>query len=312
MGYTIVYDRRFIRTTRGIIPVCLAGSNNCTEFINGREVLERSWFPFYSSDLIELPEDNLLQKVEKLTSAYPEGEAFKWHGDWVLNKNLSKWFKRGINDALTIEEYIANNPYQSLMCELSIWSRGETYEHKTALCSPYIKTTKDLESWLDEAYIQKSKLVDKEVFVMVSFNGREPLKSQSKKIEGPVVVKYRNKYLSEYVPGKTYTYSPKVKEAIIFSSPEEAKDLMENNCGEFKFVSAKTALKTKPFVIQMEGGTWPGFYVRKRSSRHLYYAHTIDGAMHFDSEKKAEQYIEKLRGPFPEHRVGKYCIVKKD
>ena len=31
MSYTIIYGRQFVKTTRGIIPMLLIGSNNCTE-----------------------------------------------------------------------------------------------------------------------------------------------------------------------------------------------------------------------------------------------------------------------------------------
>lgn len=42
MSYSIIYGRQFVKTTKGIIPMILSGSNNCTEFIQGREVLERN------------------------------------------------------------------------------------------------------------------------------------------------------------------------------------------------------------------------------------------------------------------------------
>ena len=32
MSYEIVYNRAFIKTTRGIIPLLLTGSNNCYEY----------------------------------------------------------------------------------------------------------------------------------------------------------------------------------------------------------------------------------------------------------------------------------------
>ena len=62
MGYTIVYARTFIKTTKGIIPLVLHGSNNCTEFVNGREVRERSW-DIYHDKLCELPEDKFMETV---------------------------------------------------------------------------------------------------------------------------------------------------------------------------------------------------------------------------------------------------------
>ena len=50
MSYSIIYGRQFVKTTKGIIPMILSGSNNCTEFIQGREVLERNWYPMTLSN----------------------------------------------------------------------------------------------------------------------------------------------------------------------------------------------------------------------------------------------------------------------
>lgn len=38
MGYTIIDSRTFIKTTRGIIPLALGGSNNCTEVIYDKKL----------------------------------------------------------------------------------------------------------------------------------------------------------------------------------------------------------------------------------------------------------------------------------
>lgn len=62
MSIEIVYDRRFIRTNRGIIPLLLAGSSNCFEEKIDRcgrpyEVAERRWTYFFSRDTLEMPEE---------------------------------------------------------------------------------------------------------------------------------------------------------------------------------------------------------------------------------------------------------------
>ncbi len=53
------HDRQFIRTTRGIIPMILSGSNNCTEFIwdaRGRthERRERRWWAWVPGNLLTM------------------------------------------------------------------------------------------------------------------------------------------------------------------------------------------------------------------------------------------------------------------
>ena len=43
MSYTIMYDKQFLKTSRGIIPLALYGDNNVTERINGHERRDRHW-----------------------------------------------------------------------------------------------------------------------------------------------------------------------------------------------------------------------------------------------------------------------------
>ena len=68
MGYTIIDSRTFIKTTRGIIPLALGGSNNCTEVIydknsKRREVRERHWFIMMGRNALELPEEEFMAKI---------------------------------------------------------------------------------------------------------------------------------------------------------------------------------------------------------------------------------------------------------
>ena len=66
MSYSIIYGRQFVKTTKGIIPMILSGSNNCTEFIQGREVLERNWYPMTLSNKdkrIAIPAGELLERI---------------------------------------------------------------------------------------------------------------------------------------------------------------------------------------------------------------------------------------------------------
>ena len=71
MSYSIIYGRQFVKTTKGIIPMILSGSNNCTEFIQGREVLERNWYPMTLSNKdkrIAIPAEELLERARAIST----------------------------------------------------------------------------------------------------------------------------------------------------------------------------------------------------------------------------------------------------
>lgn len=101
MGHTIIDCRTFIKTTRGIIPLVLGGSNNCYDIVRGkdfklRELRERYWSVLL--DLVELPEEEILAKFENLI---PDNsiECWVYNGKWLNGAQAQKWFARGVKDA---------------------------------------------------------------------------------------------------------------------------------------------------------------------------------------------------------------------
>jgi hypothetical protein len=308
MSYTIIYDRRFIRTTRGIIPVILSGSNNCTEYVNNREVLERDW-DVYNRRLLELPEGAFMGEIHSMFDGC-ESEVFKWHARWVEGKNVISWFQNGINSAMTIEEYVKNNPGQGLTCRLSIWSRGDTYEHSEELTKYYVYTTHDLEEWLDAAYARRDELTDKDVYVVIGFVGRLPLKSKPvMKYAGTVAVKIRNQYVKDFEKDKSISFSPNPADAIIFSNIEDAREKIGYHWKNMRFVKAATAFTNKPYVIIVSGGLRNGAYVQKRTKNTLHFSCNADSAMHFVSEKNALRYIDELKKHYSEKKIGTFAVT---
>ena len=78
----------------------LSGSNNCTEFIQGREVLERNWYPMTLSNKdkrIAIPAEELLERARAIsTGDGADYEFAKQGGKWLYCKDVLKWVEIGI------------------------------------------------------------------------------------------------------------------------------------------------------------------------------------------------------------------------
>ena len=119
MSYTIMYDRQFLKTSRGIIPLALYGDNNVTERVNGHERRERHW-GVYANSKTEFTPDEYMTLIQSWCGSEYQ-EHFVSHGKWVDDKGIIAWAKSGIKNALTIEEIKKIVPVQSITCYISVW-----------------------------------------------------------------------------------------------------------------------------------------------------------------------------------------------
>ena len=147
MSYTIMYDRQFLKTSRGIIPLALYGDNNVTERVNGHERRERHW-GVYANGKTEFTPDEYMSLIQSWCGSEFQ-EHFVFHGKWVDDNGIVAWAKNGIKNALTIEEIRKIVPVQSITCYISVW--GKDYSHRNEDWR-YCNTTEQLEQWLDMAY----------------------------------------------------------------------------------------------------------------------------------------------------------------
>ena len=152
MGYTIIYGRQFIKTSKGIIPMVLAGSNNCTEVINGKEVLERRWWPITLAPAEVSPlraANDLLDSAAKLANGdNADYEFAKYGGKWIYYSGTEKWFRNGIDHAMTIERIRQLRPNQKLRGGVYVRTKPndtERLENVENLCD-----TASIERWIDE------------------------------------------------------------------------------------------------------------------------------------------------------------------
>ena len=67
MSHEIAYDKQFIKVSDNqYVPMVLSGSNNCTEFTNGRERRARSWYPWNLGNKLVFSKEELIEFNKKV------------------------------------------------------------------------------------------------------------------------------------------------------------------------------------------------------------------------------------------------------
>lgn len=312
MGYTIMDGKQFIKTTRGIIPMALYGSNNCTEFVNGREVRERHW-GIYANGRTEFQPNEYIKWLEGFCGCSHQ-EHFMKNSKWVDDKGLIRWAKDGIKNAMTIEEILEYNPWQQLHCRIYI-----NYKNRT---DPIVcKTTQELETWLDSAYKQikeiESTSMD-EPFIALWFNGREklnaPIKGQGP--QGKVIAMLRGCGYITYVNSNSYSYSRDISQAQVFESVEKAQEEFEGLRTHFhtklRFVDAKRKDICRDFCVMVQTNSCKsGLYLKTRVRGSLKLTTELAATMRFSTEKAAQKYIDGLQKRYQDIADYKVINVKE-
>lgn len=308
MSYEIMYDRRFIRTSRGIIPMILSGSNNCTEQIwspNGRtyERRERHWWAWIprSLSVMDHPADNYLTTIHKCCEGIDPGrELFMWNGNWLTYKQWPRWFKNGCQSAATIEEYLANNRSQSFCGYISVYTGADKLRREQELME-YIHTTAELESWLDRANKQE-KLIRKklndacDVYICLSFSGKEPLKMGPRSVEGEVVAKRGDTFLKDCEKDRFMFFTRDPAEAKVFPSVEAAIEAIGHEWKHsVRFVKAKKQLRPMNFALKVQHGNLCGYYIRRKTKGILFPANSYEDAKRFFSREAAITFAKETR-----------------
>lgn len=311
MSYEILYGRQFVSLGNGrYIPMILSGSNNCTMFVGGREVLERHWWPLFTDRLAGATADELIFFIDSRTAEYPASEWFKSGGRWLHGKNMVNWCKSGIKSARTIEEIREIKPYQSLYCHIDVYDGNKGYGesgYHTQEHREIIKTTEDLLKWLDKfAKRKENKLENESVYMNIEFSGIEPLKLGTKvKKDEPVICKIGSKYLSEFKikeSSSEYSYSPDVSQAIVFGNEDDFREKTKGlRIENYRLAKATIKFKAKNanFIIAVADGCYSGWYVWKKTRTGVRITRYENDAKKFQTENQARKYIENmLQGKF--------------
>ena len=312
MGYEIIYQRAFLRTNTGIIPMVLAGSNNCYDTYldrsgRQRQKKARAWCSIYSP-LTNLPEDQFRQWLRDNQSA-PNTELFMYRSKWLCGNQEYAWFDAGICSARSLEEYALWNPGLSIYCYLYVSRREKGDSEKRNYSNEmgmYCKTTEELEQWLILAETRKAALQQDETDTRCSqhimFTTEKELRIVPK-MEGPVVVKYyKDSYVAQYETGKLLSFTSDPEKAAVFQDADEAARLIGignlRNVGVPKFLRADSVTNGKAkknFLLYISGGTMAGRYPTKRSRTAVYSTFSRNHAKQFDSRSAAIRWAKRYR-----------------
>lgn len=243
MSYYVVYDRRFIRTTRGIIPMILIGDSSLRD---ARNAICRHW-SCYNPELVELETKDILQWWrEKTSAADPEAQLFKWKSGWISNRQIVGWFSKGCTSARTLEDYILANHRQRLYCKVVVFpskkSSDSAFSHQYLSCS--CTTTSELERWIDAARVKVSEEQNKDpdgtCMIAMEFFGTDPLQIWPAS-DTTVIARDRSRnhksYVKEYVKGQSLTFTPDIEEAVVFDSVSDALEKLGEGW-DIRFVHA--------------------------------------------------------------------------
>lgn len=110
MSYEIFYDRRFIKVSEdGYIPMVQMGSSNIFEYYAGKMIPEKRWFVFdaVSPNRIIFSREEIMQAAELLEEDAAGDMIMKTRYTPFKAGEIKKWFKSGIKNAKSLEEYIS-------------------------------------------------------------------------------------------------------------------------------------------------------------------------------------------------------------
>lgn len=304
MSYEIMYDRKFIRTTRGFIPMILSGSNNCTEIrysLSGRrsERRERHWWAWIpkSMPFKDHTEAEYLKQIDILTKDTPNHELFRWNGNWLTDRQWRKWFQKGCKAALTLEEYRASNRVCSFVGYISV-NYGIDEPDATEL-KQYIHTTEELEHWLDQANAKVKEIHEAATgkcatYISLEWDINEPLDVPAVAPVGAVVAKNGDRYLVEYEKGKRLVFNSDAAAAIVFPSVEEAKEQIGLGWKKLRFVNAERQMRERNFVLMANTGIYSGCYIRRRTKNYLHFTRLTADAKRYATKAEAIRYAKEL------------------
>ena len=304
MSHEILYDRSFIRTPKGIIPLILSGSNNSYDFKYGSnnrvyEVRERHWWAYVPNTRgpIRATEEELLKAWEEaFRDTAGTYELFKNRGSWLTVAQHRKWFSNGCKAARTIEEYRATNAV-SLYGYLSVNPRDTNLKSEQEM-NEYLRTTSELENWLDRVVARQKQVQEEKgdqyvTWISLAFTSTEPMKV-GRVIKGEVVAVHKKSYVRDFEKGKSISFTGDPEQALVFQSEAHAREAFGVNWKDIHFVKASTVKAKKDYVIRISGGFLTSSYIKGRTKGRCYTTTFLDGAMRFRTEGEARQYAKKV------------------
>ena len=288
MSHTIVYRKCFLRldgdhTTDGktrYLPLILCGDNNVYESATGKRC--RDWGSLFPKLTIPATESELIDQVKAIPD---DAECFVYNSKWLHGRDMKDFVSYGIRHAKTIEELKLSSQGVSLLLYYIEKSDNGYGAHTCDML--YAKTSEDIVTWIEN---HRNKPI------RMHFSPKE-FKLRTKPTDEPVVLKgTNNRYVYDFGRNNEghicrVAFGP-LKDVKVFYSYDEAKEIADT-FRDLRIVQYKNVTKNKPWRV-LAGND---LYVKKLSSRHLWFTTETDEARKFANQKEAETYINEKLAP---------------
>lgn len=110
MGYSIYYDRAFVRVGDKYIPLVISGASNCSDYVRGREVPEKNWdvLNWNRRDRVLFTDAEIREIAKDYERIHQEsGMCFKSRSKPFAPGEFERWIVGGMRRAYSIDEYIS-------------------------------------------------------------------------------------------------------------------------------------------------------------------------------------------------------------
>lgn len=298
MGYTKVYSRQFLEVNGKYIPMALSGASNATMTLCSRkEILERSWGTFvYCDDMILASPEVIMGTVKGVVDK--DMDEFMFQGKWLSGAQVIRFFENGIKKAFSIEKIHERRAYSNLHGYLSCWTESLSVECRS---EKYMKTSDEIENWVQEAKREKEWLLKKgkfqSIYICMSFDSIYPLRFCADMIEGEVIAKIGKRYV-QYYSDNMVSYTQDRSKAMVFYDVDTAISLLpawiNEKGGSLHFCKAvEPVKKSRDYAISVSVSGSPGCFIQSLTRRHLFFSHQQGRAKRFSSEKAANKWLEQ-------------------
>lgn len=319
-----VYDRKFIRTTRGIIPMILVSTDQATSLSYDKRgvphvKLKRNWQHCIPSTLAirDWPEDILLEEFQSV-GIKSENELFRTKSEPLEGDRLDRWFAIGLQHACSLEDLLLLNRDITLHARLQIASddeNGSTEEMFRA-----ITTTEELEEWLDKANLRRKKLLIKtgsntQIDISLSFSENKVLTAYPAGIEpgdAIVITRTRCGYVETYEKNKKLSFTKDPNKAATFTSVQEAQNAIGLNWQNVRFIKKPSGKSwNRNFILKVAEGERQGWFIERCNYGSTLFTRNQANAKGCLSMREARAKATYIFRKIPENVIGSIEIANR-
>lgn len=289
MSYTIEYRRLFLKSSEGYTPCWLAGESNVWEGYGRSQRRARSWSCFHN--LVGVSREEIMRDAQ---SSLGSDEHWMKNGKWVNDKGLIAWVENGCKKAVTVEEFLKENPNMSdIHCYVSVWQNLMNHRELEF----YVSSSYELDRWIREYRVLRQLLINDRCSIYPVIDlGPETVKFPNKTstTQGDVLLKRKNQYVCD-ADESSVSWTSDAHKAKVFSWEEAGKLTRVNHF--LRNVRAINAdIKIQPFnaVIRFSDGIYAGRYIFERCKNRLRVCCSVENALRYPNEREAQKVVKAL------------------